>query len=69
MEGIYNIGIHNVAACIIIFTIVVNLLMLPLTIKQQKFMKLNSVMQPELNAIAKKYKGKQDQTSMQKQQL
>ena len=69
MEGIYNIGIHNVAACIIIFTIVVNLLMLPLTIKQQKFMKLNSVMQPELNAIAKKYKGKQDQASMQKQQL
>lgn len=69
MEGIYNLGVHNIAACIILFTIIVNLLLLPLTIKQQKFMKLNSIMQPEINAITKKYKGKQDQASMQKQQM
>ena len=48
---------------IILFTIVVNLLMLPLTIKQQKFSKLSAKMSPELNAIRDKYKGKTDQNS------
>ncbi|MCD2493269.1 YidC/Oxa1 family membrane protein insertase [Lacrimispora sp. NSJ-141] len=70
MEGIYNLGVHNIAACIILFTIIVNLILLPLTIKQQKFMKLNAVMQPEIAAIQKKYKGKQqDQAAMQKQNM
>ena len=49
--------------CIILFTIVVRLLMLPSTIKQQKFTRLNSVMQPEIQAIQKKYKEKKDQSS------
>ena len=69
MDGIYRIGVHNVAWCIIIFTVIVNILLLPLTIKQQKFMKLNSIMQPELMAIQKKYKDKKDQASVQKAQL
>ena len=69
MDGIYRLGVHNVALCIILFTFIVNLLLLPLTIKQQKFMKLNSIMQPELMAVQKKYKGKQDQASMQKMQM
>lgn len=69
MDGIYKLGIHNVAWCIIIFTIIVNLLLLPLTIKQQRFMKLNSIMQPELMALQKKYKDKRDQATMQKMQL
>ena len=30
-------GIQNIALCIVVFTIVVKMLMLPLTIKQQKF--------------------------------
>ena len=59
MNGIYKLGVHNVAWCIILFTIIINLILLPLTIKQQKFMKLNAVMQPELMAIQKKYKNKQ----------
>ena len=69
MDGIFRLGVHNVALCIILFTFIVNLLLLPLTIKQQKFMKLNSIMQPELMAVQKKYKGKQDQASMQKMQM
>jgi YidC/Oxa1 family membrane protein insertase len=69
MDGIYRLGIHNVAWCIIIFTVIVNLLLLPLTIKQQRFMKLNSIMQPELMALQKKYKDKKDQANMQKMQL
>ena len=51
-------GIFNVGLCIILFTIVMKTLMIPLTIKQQKTTKLMSVMNPEIQAIQKKYKGK-----------
>ena len=34
--------------------------MMPLTIKQQKSSKLMTVMQPEIAAIQKKYKGKEN---------
>lgn len=61
-----NFGIQNVGLAIILFTIVVKLLMLPLTVKQMKFSKLSSIMNPELMAIQKKYKGKSDQESMTK---
>ena len=61
------IGIQNIGLCIIIFTIIVRLLMLPLTIKQQKFAKISQVMQPEINKIQRKYRNKTDQASMMKQ--
>lgn len=68
MEGIFfvldKIGIPNIGLAIILFTIVINLLMMPLTVKQQKFSKLNAKMQPELQAIQKKYKGKNDNNSV-----
>ena len=38
--------------------------LLPLTIKQQKFSKLSNKMNPELQAIQKKYQGKKDNESM-----
>ena len=64
MDGIFNlldlIGIPNIGLAIILFTIVVNLLMLPLTIKQQKFSKLSAKMNPEIQAINAKYKNKTD---------
>jgi len=59
-----KIGIPNIGLSIIIFTIVIYLLMTPLTYKQQKFSKLSQRMNPELQAIQAKYKGKQDQDSM-----
>lgn len=73
MDGIYNVlssvfGIENIGLCIIIFTIIIYTLMLPLTIKQQKFSKMSAVMNPELQAVQKKYKNKKDQASMMKQQ-
>ena len=44
MNGIYNvlsaIGIENIGVSIIIFTIIVYTILLPLTIKQQKFSKM-----------------------------
>lgn len=68
MEGIFNllnmIGIPNVGLSIIIFTIVIYLLLMPLTIKQQKFSKLSAKMNPELQAIQAKYKDKKDNDSM-----
>ena len=63
-----NFGIENAAVSIILFTFLVNLLMLPLTIKQQKFSKMSSKMQPELNKITEKYKGKNDNASILAQQ-
>ena len=72
MNGIYNvlsaIGIENIGICIIIFTIIIYTLMIPLTIKQQKFSKMSAVMQPEIRKIQKKYEGKKDQVSLTKQQ-
>mgnify|MGYP000016230056 FL=1 len=65
MNGIFNvlskIGIENIGVCIIIFTIIIYTLMIPLTIKQQKFSKMSAVMQPEIKKIQKKYEGKKDQ--------
>ena len=68
LEGVFwvldKIGIPNTGLAIIIFTVVIYLLMIPLTYKQQKFSKLNAKMNPELMAIRKKYEGKNDQDSM-----
>lgn len=61
-------GIENIGLCIIIFTLIVYLLMMPLQVKQQKFSKMTAVMNPELQAIQKKYKDKRDQVSIQKMQ-
>lgn len=62
MEGIFNVidkvGIPNIGLAIILFTILVNLLMLPLTIQQQKFSKLSAKMNPEIQAVQQKYKNK-----------
>ena len=59
-------GIQNIGLCIILFTIIIYMAMIPLTYKQQKFSKLSQKMQPELNEIRKKYQGKKDQNSMMK---
>ena len=71
INAIYSVleavGITNIGLAIILFTVVVYMLMTPLQIKQQKFAKLNSVMQPEIARIQKKYKNKKDQDSLMKQ--
>lgn len=62
MNAIYEfvslMNIHSIAVCVIIFTFVTKMLMLPLTIKQQKSTKLSSQMNPEIMKIQEKYKGK-----------
>lgn len=72
LEVIYRFlsvfGIENAAICIILFTFIVKSMMIPLTIKQQKFSKISAKMNPELMKINAKYKGKRDEVSMRKQQ-
>jgi len=72
MNGIFellsSIGIVNIGLCIIIFTIIIYTLLLPMTIKQQKSTRIMSIMNPELQAIQKKYANKKDQASMLKMQ-
>lgn len=68
MEAIFflldKVGIPNTGLAIILFTIVIYLLLMPFTIKQQKFSKLSAKMNPELQAIQAKYKNKKDNDSM-----
>ncbi|MGN0383181.1 MAG: YidC/Oxa1 family membrane protein insertase [Eubacterium sp.] len=61
-------GIASIGVCIIIFTLFVKFILLPFTIKQQKFAKVSSIMTPEIQAIQEKYKGKNDNESMIKMQ-
>lgn len=55
LNFLYNI-INNYGLAIILFTILVKVLMLPLTIKQQKNMIKSSKIQKEMNSIQFKYK-------------
>jgi len=72
MNGIYEFfhwfGVENIALSIIVFTFITKMLMLPLTIKQQKFSRLQSKITPEIQKIQEKYKGKKDEASLRKQQ-
>ncbi len=71
MDLIYNIlsvnGVASIGLCIILFTIVVRLIILPLNINMQKTTKINSFIQPEVLKIQKKYKNKTDNQSIMKQ--
>lgn len=72
IEVIYNLlevcGIQNIGLSIILFTLVIKIILFPLTLKQQRFAKVNQLMQPEMNKIQKKYRNRRDNASMIKQQ-
>ena len=66
MEVVYNFmlgvfGIENVGLSIVILTIIIYSLLLPFTVKQQKFSKLMQKIQPEIKEIQDKYKNRKDQ--------
>lgn len=74
-ELFYHLGLDstgeiglNIILSTILFTIIVYTLLLPMTVKQQKFSRISAVMNPEIQAIQNKYKGKNDQASMAKMQ-
>ena len=66
MNLIFDMVITNIGVSIIIFTLLINIIMIPLTINQQKSQKLQAVIQPEIKAIQDKYKGKTDNESAMK---
>jgi YidC/Oxa1 family membrane protein insertase len=66
--GLDAMGIANLGLCIIFFTLVIKLILLPFTLRQQKGSKINQYIQPEIQKVQKKYKNKTDQESMLKQQ-
>jgi len=61
-------GVANLGICIILFTIVVKIILIPMNVNTSKTSKINSLIQPEIKKIQKKYQNKKDQASMMKQQ-
>ncbi|HIX98298.1 YidC/Oxa1 family membrane protein insertase [Faecalicatena contorta] len=68
LDKILPSDVGLVGLSIILYTILVYMIMMPLTIKQQRTSKMTTVMNPELQAIQKKYKNKRDQASQMKMQ-
>lgn len=56
MDGIYQV-IPNYGWAIIILTLFVRVILLPLTIKQTRSMKMMQALQPEIKKLQEKYKG------------
>ncbi|MBQ9438197.1 MAG: YidC/Oxa1 family membrane protein insertase [Lachnospiraceae bacterium] len=72
IEIIFNLldslGLPNVGLSIVLFTLVIYVVLTPMTYQQQKFSKLSAKMNPELKKIQDKYKGRRDEMSMQAMQ-
>ena len=72
MNGIFYMldaitkGHANTGLAIILMTFVIYMAMMPLTVRQQRFAKLQNKMMPEIQKIQDKYKGKRDNDSMMK---
>ena len=64
-----NFGIENTGICMILFTFLVNGLMMPMQIKQQKFSKMSMIMNPEIQAIQKKYKNNPEKAQQEMMKL
>ena len=64
LHGMMSVGVLGCA--IIIFTLIVKIILFPLMVKQQKSSFKMQLLQPELDKIRNKYKGKTDQVSQQK---
>lgn len=62
-------SVGSLGLAIIIFTLIVKIVLFPLMIRQQKSTVKMQVLQPELNAIRKKYEGQKDPMSQQRMAL
>lgn len=67
---IYNtLGFHNYGLAIIIFTVVVKLVLLPLTLKQYKSTTKMQAIQPQLQEIQKRYKNDKEKLNQEMMKL
>ena len=61
--------INNYGLAIILFTLIIKLLLLPLSIKQQKTMKKSAKLQDKMKAIQFKYKNDQEKMNQEMMNL
>ncbi len=66
---IYEIGITNIGIAIILFTFIVKLAMLPLSIKQQKNTAKSAIFAPKVREIQQKYRNNQQKQQEELQKL
>lgn len=70
LNFIYNLEfIRNYGIAIIIFTILIKIILMPITIKQQKTMKKTTKIQEQLREIQEKYKGNQEKINQESIEL
>ena len=68
LNFVYNI-VNNYGLSIIIFTVLIKIILLPISIKQQKTMKKSAKMQIELKQIQEKYKNDQERANKEMMSL
>ena len=68
LNFIYNL-VTNYGLAIIIFTILIKIILIPISIKQQKTMKKSAKMQGEIKAIQEKYKNDQERANQEMMSL
>lgn len=68
LDGIYLL-VKNYGIAIIIFSVLVKVAMLPLSIKQQKTLKKNEKLQKEMKILQIKYKGNQEKLNQEMMEL
>ena len=68
LQILTNITGHNYVGGLLVFAVIVELLLLPFAIKQQKNSQKQAKLRPKEMAIRKKYAGRNDQKSMQAMQ-
>lgn len=66
---IYEIGITNIGIAIILFTFIIKLAMLPLSIKQQKNTAKSAIFAPKVKEIQQKYRNNQQKQQEELQKL
>lgn len=62
------LSFNNYLGAIVLFALIIEIIMIPLQIKQQKNQIAQAKLAPKVRAITKKYDGRNDQVSMQKKQ-
>lgn len=67
--NIINNFVGNYGLAIILFTVLIKLIMLPLSIKQQRTMKKNAVMQEKIKVLQFKYKNDQEKLNKEMMNL
>ena len=68
LNFIYNL-VNNYGLAIILFTLLIKIVLLPISIKQQKTMKKSAKMQVELKQIQEKYKNDQERANKEMMSL